>query len=85
VPEKAPFNASGSVEIQTKPAARGVFCSVGLLWQAGPLFHENETAEDVRPVCWASQTVKVTVNAAINPVHLLRRTLVTLGLAKYTK
>jgi hypothetical protein len=48
------------------------------------LFENNRPPEGDKLICWASQTVKVTVNATANPVHLLLRSLVTLGLAKYT-
>jgi hypothetical protein len=45
---------------------------------------DTKEPEGEKPTCCASQTVKVTVSATANPVHLLLCFLVTLGLAKCT-
>jgi len=39
----------------------------------------KEVAEADRPVCWAAQTLHVTVSATAQPVHLLVRSWVALG------
>ncbi len=41
-------------------------------------------AEVDRPICWAPQTVHVTVNATAQPVHLLLRSSVALSVANCT-
>ncbi len=48
----------------------------------GPL--KKAVSEGDKPICCASQTVKVTVKATANPVHLLLRSSVALGFAKCT-
>jgi hypothetical protein len=63
----------------------GVFCSGRIVRNKASFWLDNEKpSEGDKPICWASQTVKVTVNATANPVHLLLRSVVTLRLAKCT-
>ncbi len=62
----------------------GAFCSLRTVRAATAFLLDNEPSEGDKPICWASQTVKVTVSATANPVHLLLRSLVALVFAKCT-
>lgn len=73
------------LEMRNGPRSLGVFCTGRLIWKETSLWVVNKRSpEGDKPICWASQTVNVTVNATANPVHLLLRLWVTLGLAKCT-
>src|SRR5471032_3011967 len=67
------------------PRTGGAFCSGSIIrMEARFLIGNKREPEGDKSICSASQTVKVTVNATANPVHLLLRSLVTLGFAKCT-
>ncbi len=70
-----------------KGASTGVaFCSGrtrSARWRHAPSVKDWPPEGD-RPICCASQTAKLTVNATANPVHLLARSWVALGFANCT-
>src|SRR5580658_5220393 len=68
------------------PRSCGAFCSPRLKWNEIRFFigRRRSAPEGDRPVCLASLSASMTAPAANNPVHLLLRTLVTLGVGVCT-
>ncbi len=74
-----------SLPLRKGASVGAVFCSGNAVWATTTLAAPNAVrSEAERQVCCASQTVKVTVNAAANPVHPLLRSWVDLGVSKCT-
>jgi hypothetical protein len=86
VPEACLRLAKAWLEIRMGVRTGGAFCSGRTIWKEATLLMggKKEGSEGDKPICRASQAVKVTVSAAANPVHLLQHSLVTLGFAKCT-
>ena len=74
-----------SLEIRKGARISGAFCSVRIIRKETKFLRGNKKPSgDDKRTCWASQTVKVTVNAMANPVHVLLSSLVILGRALCT-